>query len=218
MEKGFFKSVGFLWEVFLNTIYPKEYKCLCCEEETEEELCNKCKKDIRLVKDVMKSGEFNIYSYAYYKSTVKNLILDYKYHKDYNSGEYIADLLIEEFSSLICKYDLITYVPLTNKKMKKRGFNQCEVLSKHIGKSINIKVEKLLYKIKDNKEQKTLDMKSRISNQEGLFKCYKEIKGKSILLIDDVVTTGATVVECMKVLKSSGAKEVNALTFAKSTL
>lgn len=220
MGKRIFEILDYLWEVFLNTIFPKDYKCLVCEEETEEGICNRCKGDISLVKDITIKDDYKIYSYAYYKGTIKSLILEFKYHNDYNCGEFLAEALIERFKDLINTSDIITYVPLTTKKKKIRGFNQCEFICKYISRNSNIIVKDLLYKIKDNKEQKTLDMKSRISNQIGLYKFKNtfDLKGKKILLIDDVFTTGATINECVKVLMNNGAKEINALTISKSTI
>ena len=93
--------------------------------------------------------------------------------------------------------DVICYVPMTKKAEKKRGFNQCEVIARNVGYNTNIPVSKCIKKIKDTKEQKTLTKEERITNLRGVFKInsVKDIKNKNVILIDDIMTTGATISE-----------------------
>lgn len=220
MGKRIFKNISYLWDIFLNTIYPKEYICLSCGEYSEEGLCRKCKREIKLVKDSYIEDYLRINSLCYYKGTIKSLILEFKYHNDYNCGDYMANLLIDNFESIIKQSDIITYVPLTKKKKRQRGFNQCEFIAQCIGKSFDMEVEKLLLKKINNKEQKTLDSKSRIENVRNVYEYNNRInlKDKNILLIDDVITTGATVRECSKILLNNGAKFIQVITIAKSNI
>ena len=116
--------------------------------------------------------------------------------------------------------DVICYVPMTKKSEKKRGFNQCEVIARHIGYRINIPVSDCIKKIKNTKEQKTLTKEERVKNLKGAFKVsrVKDIKNKDVILIDDVMTTGATINECKDILKRSGANKITVLTIAKSNI
>ena len=109
---------------------------------------------------------------------------------------------------------------MTKKSEKKRGFNQCELIAKNIGYHINIPVSNCIKKIKNTKEQKTLTKEERIKNLRGVFKVsrIKDIKDKNVILIDDVMTTGATINECKDVLKKSGANKIIVLTIAKSNI
>ena len=116
--------------------------------------------------------------------------------------------------------DVICYVPMTKKAEKKRGFNQCKLMARNIGYHTNIPVSNCIKKIKNTKEQKTLTKEERIINLKGVFKInnVKDIKNKNVILIDDVMTTGATINECKYILKKSGVKQITVLTIAKSNI
>lgn len=114
------------------------------------------------------------------------------------------------------EFDLITSVPMTKEKTKKRGYNQSRQLAKKISKIINIRYEETLFKIQKNSEQHTLGAKDRKKNCVGVYQIIKSarVKNKKILLCDDVITTGNTLLECVTVLKESRAKEVFCITLA----
>ena len=118
------------------------------------------------------------------------------------------------------KADVICYVPMTKKAEKKRGFNQCKVIAKNISNATGIPVRKCIKKIRNTKEQKTLNKEERIENLSGAFKVNNvdNIKNRNVILIDDVITTGATISECQNILKKSGAKKIIVLTIAKSNI
>ena len=106
---------------------------------------------------------------------------------------------------------------MSKNSIKKRGFNQCEVIAKHLSEELNIPVSKSLIKIKDTKEQKSLSKEERYKNIKDAFEIRdKKILNKRILLIDDVVTTGATLLECEKIFKKYNVEEITVLTIAKS--
>ena len=106
---------------------------------------------------------------------------------------------------------------MSKSSVKKRGFNQCEVIAKNLSKLLDIPVNDSLIKIKDTREQKSLSKEERYKNIKGAFKVKKNnIENKRILLVDDVVTTGATLLECKKILKKCDVAEITILTIAKS--
>ena len=102
--------------------------------------------------------------------------------------------------------------------MKKRGFNQCEYLAREIAFRNNYKVINTLKKVRETKDQKTLSKKERKENLIGAFEIInkEDILGKKIILIDDVITTGATLREAKKMLKLSGVLQINTLTIART--
>ena len=115
--------------------------------------------------------------------------------------------------------DMIVPIPLHKKRHLQRGFNQAQVLAEALGKRTGIQSQsRLLVKIRNVPPQTTLEKKERRKNIKGAFKARNEmkIKGKTILLVDDVYTTGSTVEECSRVLKQAGAREVKALTLAQA--
>ena len=112
--------------------------------------------------------------------------------------------------------DCLVPVPLHPSKFRKRGFNQAELLAREFGKELNIPIRLLLRKNKETKDQKNLNRMERKKNVKNVF-CVNvaEIKKgipKSILLIDDVSTTGSTLTECAKALKAQGVQKVSFLT------
>ena len=124
--------------------------------------------------------------------------------------EYFADLIaakLRDFPRLDC----IIYVPMTEKSKKSRGYNQTELLARALSERINVPV--LLgaaVKIKQTAEQKNLSAKERIENLKGCFKIAEREKlaGKRVLVLDDVLTTGATAAELCRTALAAGAAEV----------
>ena len=115
--------------------------------------------------------------------------------------------------------DLIVPVPLHYTRLIKRKYNQSALLAKELGKLTGIEVDyKSLIKGKITKPQVDCTGNERLQNLKGAFyvKNHKKIKGKKILLIDDVLTTGSTVNECAKALKSAQPKSIYSLTIARS--
>lgn len=152
-----------------------------------------------------------------------------------NSNELMFKNLIIKNSLKIKNLELIiTFVPLHWQRLAQRGYNQSEILARGVGKKLGLPVLSLLKKVKKTKRQAELSGSKRRQNLEGVFevnlKCHsgKEgllvrnlkdsclrrndkidiLKGKTIVLIDDVCTTGSTLNECARVLRAAGAKEV----------
>jgi len=122
----------------------------------------------------------------------------------------------EEVSSL-----MIMAVPLHPKRLREREFNQSILLAREISKALKLPlILNNLQRIRWTRPQIELKGKERLMNVKGAFTLRdpKEVKGKSILLIDDVYTTGATVQECSKVLKKAGAEKIYVLTLARVVL
>ena len=108
----------------------------------------------------------------------------------------------------------LTFIPMTKKELKNRGFNQVEILANVISQKLGIKIFKGLIKIKETKQQALLNLEERKENIKNAFKCI-ETSPKKLILIDDIFTTGSTLLEASKVLKENGAKSIIGLVFAK---
>ena len=122
-----------------------------------------------------------------------------------------------DIKNMFGNIDAIIAVPLHRKRRKERGFNQAYLIARRLGKKLHIRVEgRVLLRIKKSMPQMDLPAHQRERNVMGAFKVRKakRIEGKRILLIDDVMTTGATVNECARVLKRSGSKEICVITIA----
>lgn len=113
---------------------------------------------------------------------------------------------------------IITFVPLHPARFARRGYNQAEILAEVVSQRLKIPSLNLLRKVKNTKRQVGMVGRKRRQNLKGVFRIRNskkpEIKGKKIIIIDDIATTGATLNECAKVLKEAGAKEVWGLVIA----
>ena len=115
------------------------------------------------------------------------------------------------------KFDIITFVPFSKAEKHDRDFNQSELLAKRLGEELCLPCREMLVKLYDVPRQHTLPGTKRRGNVFGIFATAEEfsyLDGKTILLADDIKTTGSTLSECAKMLKIAGAKEVCAVTAA----
>lgn len=165
--------------------------------------------------------------FSYDNILIKNLIHNFKYEFIKSIGPELAVFMTESIkkSALLNRQDaiplnriLIIPVPLHRRRLAWRGFNQSEILAREIAKDLSLELFRGLKRIRNTKPQIDMpDREKRDENIKDAFVCEKpkKIKHKIVILIDDMITTGATIEECAKVLKKSGAKEVWALTVAK---
>ena len=157
------------------------------------------------------SGEICVAPFAY-DSTVRQAIINYKFYgKRHNA---------KSFSEAICcvvenvykdmSFDVVSCVPLSKERKFERGFNQSEIVAKNVAQYFQKPFENLIVKTVNNSEQHNLSAEERIKNVIGVYSAADvgKIKGRKILLIDDVVTTGNTLAECCRVLKNNGAETI----------
>ena len=152
-----------------------------------------------------------------YKSTHRKAIHLFKYSKKLQYGLYFSQKILEEYKSYIESNDLITYVPLHWSKKIYRGFNQAEYLAQNIADGSKITCSKLLKRKKWTGSQTKLNREQRLVNNLAVFELINKdkIKDKTILLIDDVMTTGATLHACACKLLEAGAVDIKILTVAR---
>jgi ComF family protein len=156
-----------------------------------------------------------------YETTLRDAIHRFKYKGKIAVGEALGRLMAEyKFDSFsIEDYSLIMPVPLHRRRLRERGFNQSLVLAKEVAGRHSINLDfTTLKRVIYTEPQVNLDRKKRGSNVKGAFKITdsERVKGKRVVLIDDVYTTGSTLRECARVLIRSGAADVAALTLARA--
>ena len=216
MGKKIKRIIRKLWEGLIEVLYPRENYCIICKDDDCFGICNTCRKSIKVINEVYQD---EIISYGYYGGVLKDLILKFKYKNNFTAGDILAEFL-EEYIIKNFEYKeyIITYIPLSKKSKKNRGFNQCEYIAKKISRDLSIEVLDILTKQKETKEQKTLKRDERYENIKNAFTIEKglDIKNYKIILIDDVTTTGATLQEAYKLLKKFEVKDIKLLTLAKS--
>jgi ComF family protein len=157
-----------------------------------------------------------------YNEKSSRIITSFKYYDNTHYSKHFAKWLIRTGNELIKKSDIITPVPLHKLRMISRRYNQsaliCNQLGIITGKNVN---NEILIRHKNTKPQAGLTFKTRIDNVKSAFRInnrYKnDVVDKTILLVDDVMTTGSTINACTKTLLKAGAREVFVLTIAATT-
>jgi competence protein ComFC len=208
----------------LNILFPLE--CLGCGEEGFY-LCEKCFRSLKLndKKYILKTPYLDEIFIAgdYDDKVLADLIKKLKFNFIDNIAPFLGRFLNLFWTGIIFsrpelknKEILLVPLPLSKKRENWRGFNQAELIAHNFNSDHNYKINFDLKKIKNTKTQSSLDEKSRTENIKDCFSWTGEnLKDKQIILIDDVVTTGATLNEAARVLKKSGADKVYALVVAK---
>ena len=199
----------------LTAFYPE--KCVLCEgllKEDETDLCRSCREKVQ----EYPKGKFKISFVArwtaiwYYKDGVRDSILRYKFLRRQRYGIVYGRLLaMKLLQSGMTEFDILTWVPISFRRRWKRGFDQVAVIAKSVAKELGCEAKSTLKKTRHNQPQsRETSHAGRRANVLGAYrvKDAASIKGKRILLIDDIITSGATVSECAKTLLSAGAKEV----------
>jgi ComF family protein len=129
-------------------------------------------------------------------------------------GTQMAHCVNDRYSDI--NFDVVTFVPLTRKRKRSRGYNQSQLLANQISKTLDIPCKTLLKKVVSNRPQRSMRGNERRGNVFGVYDIVPnvDVTGKTILIVDDVKTTGSTVGECCATLKAYGANKVYAVTFA----
>lgn len=220
MGKRIVDLIRYLAGCLFETIYPHVDKCICCGDDSEDIICRKCRKNIFMIDKGVKLSDFNdeVYPCCYYSYEMKNIILKFKYRSDFYAGEELAHMLAEKIMRLDIGDALITYIPSSKSALKKRGFDQCEFLCERVCREIKKKYKNILIKSSSVKEQKALSRKERIDNLKNAFTVSYDLTGKSVVVIDDVITTGATLHYARMALEEKGAQKVFLVAVAKSTI
>ncbi len=208
----------------LALLFPP--KCALCKnilKKGETDLCNTCGKTTPETKKSHWRFSFVAGWTAvwYYKDNVRNSLQRFKFSgkRSYAPiyGRVLARKLKKEKSF---SFDVLTYVPISPLRRLKRGYDQVELIADTVGAELDYPVCKTLRKIRNTPPQSSItDPARRRANVLGAYQTInpENIKGKRILLLDDIITTGATASECARVLLSAGAKEVFCAAVAVST-
>ena len=147
---------------------------------------------------------------------VRDVVFELKYRGIRALAPDVAELLARHLESARMTADLIVPVPLHGSRERERGYNQAGLLAHELGRRTGLPVESVLRRTKNTPPQ--VDMtgsENRRANIEGAFECVADVRGRSVLLLDDVVTTGSTMGACAAPLKAAGASKVWGLAFAR---
>ncbi len=221
---------------FLDSLFP--HRCSFCYKEGDA-MCKKCITEQKPLEtqvciECLKPS-FSGLSHTTCKSQYSpdGLISVFKYEevsKAIIEGKYqFIARIFEIFGNLVSDFLLsmglkgnfekftVTSLPLSHSRQKWRGFNQSAITGNYLSVKLNLPYRELLERDKHKKSQKDLDRAERKLNVKNAFRLApaKDVRGKNILLVDDVITTGSTLKEAVKTLKQNGAAEVWCITIAR---
>lgn len=191
---------------YKKVVFVREPACFCCGKplrKEETEFCSDCRKHPKTFKKGI--------ALCVYNDKVRDSLAAIKYQ---NQKEY-ADFYILEIKKRKLKQlknlriDLVLPVPLHKRKKRQRGFNQAMLFAEGIGDMLCVPASaSVLFRTKYTKPLKSLNPRERLISMEHSFWASDEVKGKRVLLVDDIYTTGATAESCTRALKAAGAEDV----------
>ncbi len=215
-----------LIERIIRLIFP--VKCMVCEAILREDslvcLCEQCRKGLKSYgRGFGESGILpdvdSFFAAFYYLDGVETAIHTFKFKNQPKLSETMSYLIYEELNKYgqIPTFDYIVPVPMHPRKKRHRGYNQSELIAVHLAKYFNREIRTdILIKTQYTRAQSLLKREDRIKNLEGAFsvRSGSSIQGKSILLVDDVLTTGTTINTCAKILKEKGVSFIHSMVIA----
>ena len=208
-------------EHFFRLLFPP--KCVLCKTilaEEETDLCKHC----RETQEEYTGNKIKLSFLAqwtglwYYKENVRLSILRYKFYGRRSYGESYGRLLAMKLQKEGWDdTDVLTWIPISRQRKRRRGYDQVQVMGTAVARELNMTLTPTLRKIRNTKPQSTMGSAAhRRANILGAYEVIDPdaIRGKRILLLDDIVTTGATASESARMLLTAGAKEVKLATLA----
>jgi ComF family protein len=214
----FFLYIKLIKNFLLDILFP--IKCIGCQVKNEI-LCDNCVQKIKSAE--RETGVDILAVFDYRDPIIKKAIWELKYHHKRYLGEKLGQLLyeflIEDISDIKIGVSgrsiYVVPVPISNKKKKIRGYNQAIAIAKGFCNSgevgfLELKDKIIIKKIDTIPQAKITNRKRRLENIRGVFEIKNPeiIKGRTVIIIDDVTTTGGTIIEIMKILKKAGAKKI----------
>ncbi len=201
----------------MDLFFPR--KCPFCGTPTGKKLlCDKCEESLPWCDEERTVGGLRVTAPLYYEAGVRTAVHDLKFRSMTGGldcfGQMMAQCAAERYSG---EFDAVTWVPVSKKRLKKRGFDQSRLLCASLCVDWHVAPLETLEKTVDNPPQSGIDDNAqRRANVLGVYRAVntETFAGKRLLLIDDVCTTGSTLSECARVLKGAGAADVVCLTLS----
>lgn len=213
-------------KVIHNLLFPTKNLCYACKQEydhIEKFLCNNCQEFLEILnRELEISSPYinKVYYSLIYNRFMREIIKDFKFNGKSYLYKPLGELMIGTIRERgLYDMDIILYIPSHRRKEAIRGYNQSELLARYISKDLDIPIShNNLIKIRHTKDQSSLDRYNRQDNLKDAFKLKNkdEILNKKILLVDDILTTGSTMMECSEILIKNKAREVVGLALTSS--
>lgn len=198
----------------LSIFFP--HKCPYCDKILKYDMteCLVCRAEFPKVPRIepLPTGEICVAPFTY-NGVIRKAISEYKFKGKRFNSHSLAGAVASTIKNVYYKdmsFEVITCVPMSKERKKDRGFNQAELIARYAAEILDKPFEELLYRDDGAAVQHEMTYEQRISNADDTFhiKDPEKVKGKKLLLIDDVMTTGTTLSKCSALLKESGAERV----------
>jgi ComF family protein len=201
--------------------------CAQCEKlssRLQTPFCSACKQIISIeagspCPSCLKPTSMPVFALGVFDLHNRELIHRLKYYGDEPAGRFLGTALGKFVTGFNSKpaCDAIVPVPLHWTRKWSRGFNQSLILARALSKTTGLPMLPALRRVKRTKDQTRLSRQERLANVRGAFRVVRDVKGKRLLLLDDVTTTGATLEECRRVLENAGASQISAAVVAMAS-
>jgi competence protein ComFC len=231
-----YQFTSWVWNI-LDWIFPPD--CPGCETQGVR-FCEKCKSSVHQIPEPIcpvcgEPGKLKglcsdcqtelpyfdaLRAYTIFEGPVRNALHRLKYRNDINQGDVLSPFLVDLFSQQNWAVDLVTAVPLSKERYRSRGYNQAERIARPFAAQIKKPYfPHAIQRVVNTQSQIDLSLVERRENVSGAFYANAMVVSrKSVIIIDDVSTTGSTISECARALKEAGADKVYALTIARAPL
>ena len=206
-------------KALLKLLFPP--KCMLCGMplREEEEICGQCRRKVLLntAPPRVEKGAFFDKAAAglWYETNVREAIHGLKYREKQNYARPLARVMVYAYQHKIGEEcDLIAFVPTNPSTLRERGYDQAQLLAEALSELLDIPWVSALKKTRETRPMHGLKPDARRANVLGAYQvCCEEglLKGKRVLLVDDILTTGSTLSECARMLKTTGAARVYGL-------
>lgn len=202
----------------LDILFPP--KCVFCHgilEDGEENVCEKCAGSVRIssgpytAPNLSDSIDF-AYAPFTYEGDVRESLLRFKFGGNTFYADTYAEAIFCSCPADRLQCDIITWVPLARKRLRKRGYDQAGLIAQRLSEKMGVTCIRTLKKKTNIRPQSSVKSSAdRMNNVKGVYEAINPefIEGKRILLVDDILTTGATVSECARTLYAAGARSVS---------
>ena len=150
---------------------------------------------------------------AVYEGSARDALMTFKLGGERRAARGLASAMVESLADI--SVTAVTFVPATRRAVAARGFNPAKELARHVARDLDVQCVAALRKTKETRDQAGLGRGARMENVRGAFAAFVR-RGERLLLVDDVMTTGATAAECVQTLTDAGACEISVLTFARA--
>ncbi len=216
-----------IFDFLLDLIFPN--RCGFCGNfiPWDKFACDACINKLEPTDNYFRKDDFGNFvlctSVTEYSGIAKEGILNLKRNCGTNTAKFFLPNLVNslECAGFLEEVDLITAVPMNNKRQNETGYNHAEIIAKLLAKKLDIAYNfKIIGKNKSTHRQHDLSRRERLTAVKGSYylKNSFDVKGKTILLCDDIITTGATLSECSRILLNAGAEKVYCATIATTNL